>query len=384
MKEHKEFFGVAAYRFADSLIRYITSSKENKQAYNPDVSAGEDVCIVLDKGMGDFILFSYYLKKLIEYYATVPQNVWIIADSYNIEFLQAYVPELRERIIILKVNGLETLEGKKLESYRGRFNVAILPMYDMTPRCCQILRVLSPNKILSVGKGRFLRKYSILDYRLFKTVETFNLEKEFYCNMHRKFLMHICGDDYGLALLHPATRKRIVDRSYFIINISASNKVKLLPFETFLNLAELLSNHYDLVPVIIGELSPTELKKINTNIFVCDYVNSHSILETISLCEHAEFVVTSDTGIYHLALSIPNKKYVIIPTWSKYNTLFEPYPLELENGRLKYFRKYINCSECPYKRITCSIRQRKKNTVSCVSKMKAEEIYSYIVRLLDK
>ena len=45
MKEHKEFFGVAAYRFADSLIRYITSSKENKQAYNPDVRAGEDLDI---------------------------------------------------------------------------------------------------------------------------------------------------------------------------------------------------------------------------------------------------------------------------------------------------------------------------------------------------
>lgn len=50
------------YRFFDA-VAHSFMDKDAKIKYE-NLNSGDEVCILLDKGMGDFILFAYYLIEL--------------------------------------------------------------------------------------------------------------------------------------------------------------------------------------------------------------------------------------------------------------------------------------------------------------------------------
>lgn len=380
MQKQKELFVFSLYRYMDSFIRYVHTEKSEKNRYSPEAAQGDKVCIVLDKGLGDFILFSYYLKLFIEYYSK-SREVYVIADEYNVKFLTAYIFKRDFEVIILKKGRTETVDGRELSEFRGIFEIAIIPMNAVTPRSAQIIRTLSPRDVYSLGNARFLRKYSLLDYNLFKKIKNFDIPEQFYCKMHREFYCRLTGETCGYELLSPNVGGKIEKRAYFLLNISASNPIKLLPLDKFLQIGCEISKYSGLLPILIGDMPQNILKLVDNSIFDCNYVNCRDVGSVASLCKYAEFVITSDTGIYHLALSIKDGPRVIIPTWSYYNVLFEPYPEEMtdEYQRVVYIRMYDSCKVCPHNGILCFYRKCKKETVHCVADMSV----GYILRKIE-
>lgn len=378
MKCKKEVIIFSAYRFIDGLIRYVLAKKDERCSYYPTETYENKICIILDKGLGDFILFSNYLKHLIQYYSTNSQ-VYIIADEYNVKFLNTYLPEGPFQTIILRKNELDTIDGNGLIDYYGQFHTAIIPMNAVTPRSVQIVRVLSPKIIYSLGNARFIRKYSILDYKVFKNIKTFELAEDFYCKMHNRFCKKLTGCECGYELLAPVSTEKIETEDYFLLNISASNYVKLLSIEKFLQLGVMIAKKTGYKPIVLGYLSEDNLKKINQSVFDCQYINCSDLPKTAALCKYAKLVITSDTGIYHLTLSIERGPKVYIPTWSYYNVLFEPYPSEMEEStRVKYIRMYSSCDRCPEKGLKCFYKKCLKKTVHCVEAMDPDFVYERV------
>ena len=140
------------------------------------------------------------------------------------------------------------------------------------------------------------------------------------------------------------------------------------------------------MPVIIGDMTSEELKQYDTNGFNLEYLNKHNMKEVISLCRYAEFVISPDTGTYHLSLSISNGPKVIIPTWSSHaGILFEPYPEELSEkfSRLKYIRMFKSCDDCPEKGLKCLYKERlRKRTVYCVANLTTQRITDEIISFI--
>ncbi len=166
--------------------------------------------------------------------------------------------------------------------------------------------------------------------------------------------------------------------------MGASNKTKLLSVSKFLETARELMKRTGLIPVIIGDMTTEELNNNDTTGLNLDYLKRHDMYEANSLCRYAEFVITSDTGIYHLALSVHNGPKVILPTWSKVNILFEPYPEELSEKflRLKYIRMFKSCDECPEKGLKCLYKERlRKRTVYCVENLAIDTIINEIMSI---
>ena len=397
MEREKESFIVSTYRFADSIMRYLKGGPAKRLPYKPQVSDVDRTCIILDKGMGDFILGSFYIEKMIENYSKTGE-VYIIADEYNYEFYKAYITNPAAKVIVLKANDIviqqdnsarqlskTTQQDNSLVNYRGFFRRAIIPMAAVTPRSAEIVRVLSPVEIYSEGSSLFTRKYSIRDYKLFGAVKNLVSKREFYCKMHREFCKKLFGEDYGLNILEPIPTERLIPQKYFLVNMGASNKTKLLSVSKFLETARELMKRTGLIPVVIGDMTSEELNDNDVIGLNLDYLNRHDMTEAISLCQYSEFVVTSDTGIYHLALSVPNGPKVILPTWSKVNILFEPYPEEMKAyyERLKYIRMFKSCDECPEKGLKCLYKERlRKRTVYCVANLTTQRITDEIISFI--
>ena len=367
------------YRLLDAIIR-STKDSDSKIKYNNKLATNDSVCILLDKGMGDFILFAYYFLKLIDFYQAQGKKVVVFADTYNIEFVKAYASNALDFTEVLKKDTLYLTNGDCLNKYRGEFSVAIAPCWSLTPRICCLLRVLSPCKIITLGKNTFNRGYCLNDLELLSYVDTLGIKEQlFYAFLHNELLKKITGNDYGLHIQEPIVGERIIEEEYFVVNLNASNNRKLLSTIKFLDIARRLSKEYALTPVIIG--NGIDVETINGyGIFNTDYLNCFDMQTTISLCKYAKFVITSDTGIYHISFTVGN--YTIIPTWSCKVPLFEPYPDELDRGRILYIRKYNN-NNCRQRGV-CAFRKLKRRCVPCVEKMEVGYIYINLKRYIDK
>lgn len=375
---HSENIVFSAYRLLDSIIRSIVSNNESIHVkYCPNGNSTRNVCIILDKGLGDFILFAFYLRNIIDFLNDEGLHVTIIADEYNVHFLNEYIEADVFQTIILRNNSVITSEGNDLSKYRGMYQEAIIPMNAVTPRSAEIVRILSPNIVISLGNSRFLRKYSINDYKVFSKITTYSIDEKFYCCMHRELFQKITGKDVGLSLLSPLFYTEKHEKNYFIINVSASNQVKLLAFDKFINLGRKIAKSTGLTPLLLGDLNLSDVSENIKKEFNCNYLNCRNLSITADLCHNAAFVITSDTGIYHLALSIADGPMVFIPTWSYVNILFEPYPDSMaESKRVRYIRMYATCDECPENGIRCFYKKCMKKTVHCVSDMSVDFVFN--------
>ena len=281
---------------------------------------------------------------------------------------------------------MDLVNGKNLNDFRGEYFLAILPTSAITPRQCQLLRTLSPKYILSEGNEKFFRKYLISDYKLFDYVEAIMFHKEFYAEMHRRLAQKITGLDYGLKLAQPINVSREVTDRYCVINVSANRRSFLLFITQFIQIGEYLGKRYNLKIVLIGDIDLQVVRNVNIDnkIFITNYLNMRDMKKTISICKYADFIVTCDTGIYHLGVALETETKVFVPTWSYRDLLFEPYPLELCRNKLFYIRKYENCRECSRSKLGCFIkRRRNKELVYCVEIMPVEFICKKIESVMD-
>lgn len=368
---------LSLYRFLDAAFRDL-GRKKNR--YEPNIKCQDNICLLLDKGMGDFILFVHYLKGFIAFYK---KKLFIIADSYNFEFLKAYIPEV-DNIIVLKAGHFDIVNGPHLSSLKGFFNKAIIPINAIAPRTAEILRILSPQKIVSMGNNLYLRNYSLSDYELLAHIEYSGLQPDFYCKMHRNFLLELTGLDLGIKIDEPIVPNRILNENYFVVNISASNKVHLPELSFFLDVAKSLSYRYHIKAVIIGDCSETEKNKIAEYGFDTSFLNLRDMQKTISLCYFNNFIITTDTGLFHLAMSFHKTFPVFVVTWGYNNVLFEPYPEELSKERLHFIQLFKDCSLCTLCKPKCWIDMKFKNTVQCVKKLNKETVIDYINNIYFK
>lgn len=363
-------------RYFDSLFHSFSKSAMIKYDYsiNPEK---DDVCFILDKGLGDFILYRFYFIKLVFFFVSQGKKITIITDDYNFEFIRMFSPELIPFSIILKKNSFEQVDGTSLLKLRGTFSVSVVASWSLTPRICSILRVLSPKKIYSIGTSLFSRGYCINDFDIVDHVDSLNVEhQDFYSNLHRLFVKKITGIDYGLKFERLNNFPRIINENYFVVNLDASSNRKLLSLDKFLKISKLLSNLYNLVPVYIGNniFSQSFSKEA-----IKDFLNCRDLTKVASLCCYSKFVITSDTGILHLAALF--NKITFVPTWSCKVPLFEPYPKELSNGNIHYIRalnkKNLSCfCFCQYKKCM-------HKCVPCVNKLSSEYVYREIVKIID-
>ena len=83
----------------------------------------QNVAILLDKGLGDFLVAGYYLEQIIKHYHGQGKKVYILCDNYNIHFLKIKDLHYDELICGDFRDIKELCIIEELRMYRGFFDV---------------------------------------------------------------------------------------------------------------------------------------------------------------------------------------------------------------------------------------------------------------------
>lgn len=364
-----------------SIFNLYSYDDQERLSYDDGLcNLSSTVCIVLDKGLGDFILFSHYLERAVSVLEVNGAKVTIVADSYSINFVSSYFPEYKDKIIQLKRDELVTVEGIKLSDYRGQYEVGIIPMAHLTPRSTKIVRILSPRRIYSVGKGLFIRGYSLRDYKVIKRVQAVCVCNSFYCDMHRNFWKNLLNEDFGVDINRLMDMDPITDDDFFLVNIDGGYS-QSIDKSLMMHIADIISQHLGLKAYIIGSLNniPSEFEG-NDRIQI-SFLNKVNIFETAALCKQASFIITSNTGILHLALSVESHSKIYVITWGYENNLFIPYSNNLCNydERVRLVQMFNTCQNCTYNKDICYVRRKMGKKVKCISNFDKYNIINMII-----
>lgn len=370
-----KFFSVM--RWIMSLCEYCKKTRDYRYAPNYSKKNIKNVCILLDKGMGDYILFSYYLGKIYDYFSK-NMNVLIIANPYNFEFIKAFNPELMEKILLLKEDE-ENVNEDILAKYRGYFDLMLVSAYVVMPRHFKIIRQLSPGKIYAMRDKMLKTGYTVLDYAVLKYIDYYNIKENFYPNMHRDFFKKITGMDYGIKIKKPNVVE-MVPGEYFVVNLTTSkmNKYQEMPLTKILSITNKLTQYYNMKAILLGDVLADKIGCISGDNVEFSYINMRDMQKTIDICANARFILTHNTGIMHLGISLSKKVFVI--NKGEYEIQFENYPKYLLNEKLFFIKKYNTCDECPCPKSWCKLtRKIFHKRLYCISRLKESDVIDYII-----
>jgi ADP-heptose:LPS heptosyltransferase len=357
--------------------RLIQDEIKNKPAqYN------DNVCIILDKGMGDFLLFAYYFEVLVEYYSRNGKNVYVLCEPYSMKFLKFCRRPLPKIILIEANKDPNHIYKELIAEYYNFFEVVIVPIDWIAKYCCNIIRQLNPKTIYSVGKRPLnARKISLSDKKLLSKIQVFpGTDKGFYTERHRILTSNLTGEAQDLMLIEPEAGERIIEGEYYLINIGSSSKMKVWPVENVIILVKMLNDKLNAKPIIIGNADLEIIDQLERNGINCNFVNVMDIPKTISLCNYAKFVITNDTGLYHLSVCLGKPTYVI--SAGDYLEHFLPYPEKLPRAKVDYIMRDKGCEICN-KHISCFINRKRRTLFECVSAISPQKVFESLKEEYD-
>ncbi|MFV0516162.1 MAG: glycosyltransferase family 9 protein [Aminipila sp.] len=366
------------------IMQYWYQIKEYKSNNNLKKILGQrprerdNVAIALDKGRGDFLLFAYYLEEIIKYYEKQEKYVYVICDSYSKEFLSICNHNIKNLIIVERKTKKCLYDEELVSKYGNFFEILILPLDTISKYHCNLIRNLNPVCVYSVGKNmRTIRGISRTDFRTIDKITIFeDTNRGLYAERHRMFTQNLINKKQELKLINIEvdTRKEICEE-YYVVNIGASSTTKVWPLEYVKKLLELISSSSSAKAIVIGNATEDNVRFLKDAKISCDYLNIFDLEKTIDICKNAKFVITNDTGIYHLSVCLQVPTYVI--SAGSYIEQFIPYPQELRKEKVFYIMPHETCQTCQ-KQLSCYLRRKQGKVLSCLESISPEYVFQYL------
>jgi ADP-heptose:LPS heptosyltransferase len=343
---------------------------------------GDNICIVLDKGLGDFLLFAYYFEVLIEYYRRKGKNVYVLCDHYNVKFLDFCRCPLPNIILIESNKEMNHVYQDLIAEYYNFFETVILPLDWIGKYHCNLIRQLNPKKIYSVGNKTYdTRRVSLSDREVLSKVQVLpGTDKGFYAERHRIVADNLTGETHDLRLIEIEAGERIIEREYYVINIGSSGNQKVWPIEKVISLVGLLGDKLNAKPIVVGNADPEKIDQLETVGIDCSFANVMDIKKTISLCSHAKFVITNETGLYHLSVCLKKRTYVI--SAGNYDERFFPYPEKLQKEKVEYIVPDKTCENCT-RHWACFVNRKKGITFECLDEISPQQVFEALKEEYD-
>jgi ADP-heptose:LPS heptosyltransferase len=153
-------------------------------------------------------------------------------------------------------------------------------------------------------------------------------------------------------VLHWPASPRPLEARYAVLNIGSNEPGRRWPLASFLALAEHLARR-GLAVVFVGGRAEAGLRPAvaaaataagsRGGAFI-DRIAATTLPELLDLQQHAELVVSSDTGPAHLAIALGTPTIVLVG--GGHFTSFVPYPAELTGKRVRFVWRELACYHC--------------------------------------
>lgn len=348
------------------------------------------VIIVYNLSLGDGAMFSCALKNIREIYPADKYEITIacqnglnkIYEATNLfdkvlhfNFTKATV-NLSERIKIFK------------ELRKEYYDILLDPIgiEDCSTNLLISRAICSEEKIGIINHGRTVK----CSEKIYKKVYTKLLEinaPEMHLIDHYFEFFNLLGNinkKPEFVNLPSEPLKEKINEEYFIVYPSASTEYKRWPIERFAEITKRIYKQTGIKLMVCGtkvdrQVNDELINLVKDEVKYIDYTEKTSILEYIDLIKHAKFIITNDTGIYHVAVisEVPVCITAGAYTYNRYLT----YNFK---GKEKYRRPYVatiktECANCDNR---CIKANELNKTWYCLDKITIEQAWEQISKML--
>lgn len=342
------------YLFDRIICLFISKPKK-------DIKTKKQVLILANLGLGDAMNFLSVAEKYRKAYPKGEFEISLYVSNHLDELMRRETEF--ENIELVPFNQITTDLKKRIKLIRKirekYYDVVIdiMGATGCTPSVYLMASSVADEKISIINKA-YSKCPQFFTKRIYTKLVEINDKKitniEYYHYLVNEIL-NIKDENIEFHKIREIELKLDLPKEYYIVFPSASLDIKKWEYEKFGELIDRIYEKTKLPVVFCG--TNTDLKDVTEvikNIKKAQYVNvlgKSSVIEFVEIIRRAKFVITNDTGAYHIALSFEVPVSIITGGYT-YDG-FVAYNFKNNNYKKPYIitdkRECFNCnSDCKY------------------------------------
>ncbi|MCI8362393.1 MAG: glycosyltransferase family 9 protein [Clostridia bacterium] len=368
--------------FIDWILLFFIKKPRKKE------SSKKKVLIIYNLALGDTVVFSCALKNIRKMYPKEEYEVIIACQKglnkiyekleifdkvIPLDFMKAAV-NLKERYLLFK---------KLREEY---YDIIIDPIgpEECTTNVLITRGVVGKEKISVINIDRKIYCPKFMYKKIYDKIIEIHNEKITLIEHYYEFFNKLTNNKFNISFIDLPSKEVEMDipKEYFIIYPSASSKLKKWPIDRFAKIAQKIVDKTGLPLILCGTKVDKEdndkLKQLVPGIEILDFTDKTQILEFIGIIKNAKFVITNDTGIYHISV-ISQVPVTIVAGGYTYNRYMK---YEFENN---YKKPYVviekqQCFNCENR---CKYTKEMNAIWPCLDKITVDQAWKVIENMID-
>lgn len=381
---------IPLYRFIcfyfDKFVNFfIRSSHHNNK---------KSVVIVSNLGLGDAMDFICIADKYNILFSKEEYEITLICSPASYDVLKSetnfdyYIKYNLNNVFSNSINIFKRIKAI-LFFGKTKYNILIDQMWPFTvlPASLFLSNIIDADKkIICVNKAalqfsyNYIKKvytdiYDVCDVKI-SNIEMYNYLPYYISDFDENFkkITYKKTNDVKLSFKLPS--------KYYIVFPSSTSFKKNWEEEKYVGLIKRIYKRTKMPVLFCGTNSDSDvvnnvIKSLNSNMYI-NILGKTNMLEFIDVIKRASYVITNDTGAYHVA--VINEVPVTIITGGYTFDSFVKYNFKGNNYRKPYIvSKNLGCFNCHLK---CIYKSSSK--FPCLSDISVDEAYNVVSKMIDE
>ena len=373
------------YYYIDGVILKLIKKPQKEE------NSKKKVIIVYNLALGDAAMFNCALKNIREIYPREKYEITIACQKGLNKIYEA--TNLFDNVLSFNFTQatVNLKERKKLykELRKVKYDILLDPVgiEDCSTNILVSRAICSEEKIGIINYGRTIKCPQKIYKKIYtKLLEVDNAKMHLIDHYFEFFnLLGNINKEPEFINLPSEPIKEEIKENYFIVYPSASTEYKRWPIDRFAEITKRVYQKTKLTLIVCGTNSDRQtndelIKLIKDDVKYIDMTGKTSILEYIDLIKKAKFVITNDTGIYHIAVV---SEVPVCITAGAYT--YDRYLTYNFKGAEKYKKPYVACvkMECANCDNRCIKSNELEKTWPCLNAVTTEIAWKQVNSMLE-
>ncbi len=374
------------YYYIDGIILcFIRKSKNN-------VNNKKKVIIVYNLSLGDGAMFNCALKNIREIYPIDKYEITIATQKGLSKIYEAtdfFDNVIKFNFTKATVNIIERIRiFKKLREEEYDILIDPIGIEECSTNILMSRAVLADKKIGIINWSREPVCPKKIYNKIYNEIIEIDVPQMHLLDHYFEFFNKLgnLNKETEFATLPSEKLKEEIPEKYFIVYPSASTEYKRWSIEKFAEITKRIYNELKIPVMICGtnvdrNVNNELIKFIKNDVKYIDFTGKTSILQYIELIKKARFVITNDTGIYHVAVVSEVPVAIIAGAYT-----YDRYLSYNFKGKEKYKRPYIICNkmECANCENRCINKEKISKAWPCLENINLEQAWNVIKEMIAK
>lgn len=374
------------YYYIDSLLLNFIKKPKKEECKK------KKIIIAFNLSLGDGAIFMTGLKNLRKIY---PEEQYEITLACQKGLNKMYEKlNIFDKVIALNFTGSTVNLKNRIRTFKELrkeyYDIALDPIgiEECTTNILMNRAICSDEKVGIINKDRKIYCSQKIYNKVYTKIIEISGEKISCIEHYNKFLNGLSDKKFPIEFIDlPSEKvKESLPEEYFIIYPSASTEYKRWPVERYVEIAKKMYNILNIPLILCGtgvdrEINDKFKNLLGDRIPVIDMLDKTTILEYIDLIKNAKYVITNDTGIYHIATISQVPTAVLSGGYT-----FDRYMAYNFEGKEKFKRPYIiveemKCFNCENR---CIYKNEIDKTWPCLEKITIEKAWKTIEKMIKE